>query len=128
MLSKLPAYQVIRGGLVLDVAKRRTAPADILVKDDAIREVGPPGLAAPDGAVAVDAADKLLIPGLVNAHTHGHGSLGKGAGDKWSLELLLNASPWVSGGLTQEDRYLAARARRRFRAANGHGRGAARLL
>ncbi len=108
MPSKLPDFQVIRGGLVLDVAKRRTAPADILVKDDAIREVGPPGLAAPDGAVAVDAADKLLIPGLVNAHTHGHGSLGKGLRDKWSLELLLNASPWVSAGFTLEDKRTAA--------------------
>ncbi len=56
MPSKLPAYQVIRGGLVLDVAKRRTAPADILVKDDAIREVGPPGLAAPEDEVTRVAA------------------------------------------------------------------------
>lgn len=49
------------------------------------------------------------MPGLVNAHTHGHGSLSKGLGDKWSLELLLNAAPWIGGGLTQEARGLAAR-------------------
>ena len=50
---------------------------------------------------------RLIIPGLVNAHTHGHGGLAKGIGDKWSLELLLNAGPWTGGGRTAEDRYLS---------------------
>ena len=31
--------------------------------------------------------------GLINAHTHGHGNLGKGMGDRWTLELLLAAGP-----------------------------------
>ena len=35
--------------------------------------------------------DRLLIPGLVNAHTHATVALGKGMADRWSLELLLNA-------------------------------------
>ncbi|MDG2284673.1 MAG: amidohydrolase family protein, partial [Alphaproteobacteria bacterium] len=29
-------------------------------------------------------------------------------GDRWSLELLLNAGPWVSGGRVLEDKYLSA--------------------
>jgi len=74
-----------------------------------IRELGPPGLAAPEGAGEVDATGGLLMPGLVNAHTHGHGSLGKGMGDRWSLELLLNAGPWISGRRTLDDKYLAAK-------------------
>lgn len=100
--------QIVRGGQILDIAKRRVGPADILIEGDTIREVGAAGLTAPEGAQEVKADDRLIIPGLVNAHTHGHGSLGKGLGDKWSLELLLNASPWTGGGFTLEDKRLAA--------------------
>jgi len=49
----------------------------------------------------------LLMPGLVNAHSHSHGSLAKGMADRFSLELLLNAAPWLSGERTLEERYLA---------------------
>jgi 5-methylthioadenosine/S-adenosylhomocysteine deaminase len=65
----------------------------------------PPGSA--QAARTIDAAGRLVIPGLVNAHTHGHGGLAKGVGDRWSLELLLNAGPWINGGRTSEDRYLS---------------------
>ncbi len=92
------AHQIIRGGTLFDEHFRNAAPADILLRGDIIVEIGRPGMQAPAGAGEIDASGRLLMPGLVNAHTHGHGSLGKGLGDKWSLELLLNASPWVSGG------------------------------
>ena len=49
----------------------------------------------------------LLHPGLINAHTHGHGNLAKGMGDRWTLELLLNAAPWIGGGRELEDKYLS---------------------
>lgn len=101
--------QIIRNGQVLDPERRTVEAADILIQGDAILELGPPGLDAPEDAAVIDAADRLLMPGLVNAHTHGHGSLSKGYGDKWSLELLLNAAPWIGGGLTLEGQYLAAR-------------------
>lgn len=104
-----PERQVIRNGRVLDPETRTVEAADLLIEGDSVRELGPPGMEAPADAVAVDAADRLLIPGLVNAHTHGHGSLAKGYADKWSLELLLNAAPWIGGGLTAEARALAAR-------------------
>jgi guanine deaminase len=103
-----PPYTIIRGGKLLDIAKRSAAPADILIKGDTIAEIGRPGLAAPAGAATVDAANRLMHPGLVNAHTHGPGNLGKGMGDLWSLELLLSASPWINGGRTLEDKYLAS--------------------
>src|SRR5207247_3321866 len=65
---------------------------------DLIAEIGAPGLAAPAGATVVDARGTLLHPGLINAHTHAHGNLAKGMGDRWTLELLLTAGPWISGG------------------------------
>ena len=49
----------------------------------------------------------LLHPGLINAHTHGHGNLAKGMGDRWTLELLLAAAPWIGGNRTLEDKYLS---------------------
>ena len=99
---------IIRGGRLLDIAKRTAEPADIRIEGDTIGEIGPPGLAAPAGAPAIDARGKILIPGLVNAHMHGHGNLGKGAGDRWTLELLLNAAPWLGGNRNLEDKYLSA--------------------
>jgi guanine deaminase len=51
----------------------------------------------------------LLHPGLINAHTHAHGNLAKGLGDRWTLELLLTAAPWISGSRTLEDRHLSAK-------------------
>ena len=93
---------------MLDVVGRTTQLADILIAEDKIAGIVSPGLAAPDDAAIIDAHDQLVMPGLINAHTHGHGSLGKGIGDKWSLELLLNALPWAGGGLTLEDKKHAA--------------------
>lgn len=97
---------MIRGGRLLDATRRRADPADILVEGDAVRAIGAPGLKAPAGATVVDARGRLMHPGLVNAHMHGHGNLGKGMGDRWTLELLLTASPWLAGHRTTEDKYL----------------------
>ncbi|MGC2200813.1 MAG: amidohydrolase family protein [Stellaceae bacterium] len=102
------AFTILRGGRVLDIATGTADPADILVEDDTIREIGPPGCPAPADAVEIAAARRLLHPGLVNAHTHAHGNLAKGMGDRWTLELLLSAAPWVSGNRTADDKYLSA--------------------
>ena len=99
--------QIIRGGRLLDVGRHAAEPADILVDGDTIGEIGPPGMAAPAGAARLDASGRLLMPGLVNAHTHGHHNLAKSLGDRWTLELLLNAAPWITGGRTLEDKYLS---------------------
>jgi len=97
---------IVRNGRVLDINGHRAPPADILITGDTIAEVGPAGLAAPDDAALVDASDRLIHPGLINAHTHGHGNLSKGMGDRWTLELLLTAAPWISGNRSAEDKYL----------------------
>jgi 5-methylthioadenosine/S-adenosylhomocysteine deaminase len=96
---------VIFGGLVLAWGETTARPADILLAGDSIEAIVPPGTA--EAARRIDATGRLIIPGLVNAHTHGHGGLAKGVADRWSLELLLNAGPWLNGGRTGEDRYLS---------------------
>src|SRR5947209_837484 len=103
----MDATLVIRGGLVLD-GVQYLGPADILVRHGRILQVGAPGLPAPEGAEVVDASRRLLHPGLVNAHTHGHGNLGKSLGDRWTLELLLAAGPWISAMQGAQEKRLAA--------------------
>ncbi len=99
-------YTIVRNGRLLDVETHTAPVTDILIAGDTIQELGAPGLTAPAGATEVDATGMLLHPGLINGHTHGHGNLAKGMGDRWSLELLLTASPWIGGGRELEDKYL----------------------
>jgi guanine deaminase len=102
-----PEFIAIRGGRVLDIASRSAPPADILIEGDKIREIGPPGLPAPAAARIVDGTDRAILPGLVNGHVHGHGTLAKGlVEDRWPLELFLNALPGLTGSRTLEDKYL----------------------
>jgi guanine deaminase len=105
---KAPRMTVIRGGRLLDIRRHAAPPADILVAGDTIAEIGRPGLAAPADAVLVDASDRLLHPGLINGHTHSHGNLAKGMGDRLTLELLLTAGPSMNGNRTVEDKYLSS--------------------
>ena len=101
------AFSIIRNGRLVDVRRRLAEPADILIKGDTILSIGPPGLEAPADATGVDATDRALMPGLVNAHVHGHGTLAKGlVGDRWPLELFLNAMPGMAGHRSIEDKYL----------------------
>jgi 5-methylthioadenosine/S-adenosylhomocysteine deaminase len=103
-MAKGPA--VITGGLVL-AGPGPAAPADLVLQDDLITAIAPPGSVQSASARRIDASNRLIIPGLINAHTHGHGGLAKGAGDRWSLETLLNAGPWLNAGRTDDDRYLS---------------------
>jgi 5-methylthioadenosine/S-adenosylhomocysteine deaminase len=100
--------QLIHGGRLLTAGRLDGGYADILIDGDAIVAVLPPGERVTDDARRVDATNRLLIPGLVNAHTHATGQLSKAMADRWSLELLLNAYPWTAGGRALEHKYLSA--------------------
>lgn len=100
-------WTLVRGGRLVDGTQARPPATDLLLRGDTIHALGPPGLAAPAGARVVEAAGMLLHPGLVNAHTHGHGGLSRGMGDRWTLELLLTASPWTGGNRSLEDMRLS---------------------
>ena len=100
---------VIAGGCVLDAPAHQAVPGDLRIRGGRIEAVGVPGSLGTEDVETIDATGFLLVPGFVNAHTHGHGSLGKGTGDRWTLELLLNAGPWISGKRTLDDKRLAAK-------------------
>jgi guanine deaminase len=100
---------LIVNGLVLPAADQPARRADVLVEDGRIQALGAPGAFAGVAAGRVlDASDRLLIPGLVNAHTHAHGSLARGAVPDVALEGFLAASPGINGHRTLDDLALSA--------------------
>ena len=65
-----------------------------------------PSFSVSQDAELVSANDRLLIPGLVNSHTHSHGALNRGAvEDRVSLEMFLTERPRSRG---IEEKYLSA--------------------
>lgn len=97
---------LLTGARVLSPDALSAPFADVLVEAGRIAALLPPGTVV-ERAQRHDASKRLIIPGLVNGHTHGHGGLAKGAGDKWDLPLLLAHAPWISGGRVLQDKWLS---------------------
>ena len=111
---------VITGGLVHSVSAARGEPRDIVVEGDVIADIVAPGAVRNANAEVIDASRRLIIPGLINAHTHSHGGLSKGVGDLWELDLLLNAAPWIGGSRSHDAWQVeATRALRRCERGDG---------
>ncbi len=98
---------LIRGGQVLSGSPPALARANVLVEGDRITAVGP-ALAGPAGAREMDAASRIVLPGLVNAHTHAASHLARGRAANWTLEDLLTHAAANYGFRTPEDEYLSA--------------------
>jgi guanine deaminase len=99
---------VIRKGLVLD-AEGRAALRDVLIEDGRILAIDNPGFDVSDDTEIVSAADRMLIPGLISAHTHSHGALNRGAvDDKVSLEMFLTGQGSSTRSRGVDDKYLSA--------------------
>lgn len=66
---------LIKGGIVLTVDRQvgDFAKADVLIEDGKIREIRP-DIAATDAAV-IEAANRILIPGFVDTHSHSYQGL-----------------------------------------------------
>src|SRR5215467_6511422 len=100
---------LVSGGRVLRADLRTCDPADVLIENGVIIAIEPQGRIAAENVDCIDASDRLLVPGLVNGHTHGHGGLGKGAvGDRVALEVFLSAGGAINGSRTIEDKRLSA--------------------
>src|SRR3989442_14086849 len=98
---------LVSGGHVLNRSYTALERADILIESDCIKAVGGV-LQVPPDAHRLDATGCLVLPGLVNAHTHAHNNLLKGLADNWTLEELLHHGPALNGNRTPEDQYLSA--------------------
>jgi len=60
---------LIKGGRVIDPSQNIDDKLDVLVVDGLVKEIGK-GLSAPVGAETIDAAGKLVVPGLIDMHVH----------------------------------------------------------
>jgi dihydroorotase len=65
----MPRAILIRGGRVIDPAGGVDRAADLLLQDGKIEAIGQ-NLGRPDGAVVIEAAGKVVSPGLIDLHVH----------------------------------------------------------
>jgi 5-methylthioadenosine/S-adenosylhomocysteine deaminase len=81
---------------------------DILVEGDRITAVGQ-HVPVPEAAQVIDGTDKLVIPGLVNAHVHSWEAMFKGRYDNMPLELWMLYSYPILGCTPLEARLIYLR-------------------
>lgn len=98
---------LIRGGRLLRGPGPALVRADLLVEGARIAAVEP-SLPHREGVEVLEAAGFVVIPGLVNAHTHGHNLLLRGLAGRWTLEDLLNHGPALNARRTLDDHYVSA--------------------
>jgi 5-methylthioadenosine/S-adenosylhomocysteine deaminase len=83
---------VLKGGNV--VTMDRQVPdmprGDVLIEDDRIAALAV-DLPAPDGAEVIDAADMIVLPGLINAHVHTWQSALRGVAADWTVAQYMQA-------------------------------------
>ncbi len=78
----MTSHLLIRDVLAIDPSSRDTpARKDIVVKNGRIDAVMAAGTAPRSGAHVIEGRDLLLMPGIVNAHTHSPLNILKGTGD-----------------------------------------------
>lgn len=111
--DKVEDWTAIRGGTVLcfDDRDRTIEGGEVWFAGGEIRHVGAAGsFRPPEGArvQAVDAAGRLVLPGLVNAHTHSYSALLKGTVDAVPLDLYMVRAMAGGADRTPREAYVAA--------------------
>lgn len=96
---------LIQNGLALlcDESGWRIERADILIEGNAIAAIAPHIDAA--GCDVIDAADRLVMPGLINAHTHAYMTIHRNYADDLAFFDWLDKVQLVEDGMTEEDVY-----------------------
>ena len=83
---------IVENGTVLTMDPTGTVISNgqVAIKDDEIRSVGPAGSNTAAAETTIDAGGGLILPGLVNGHTHAAMSLFRGLADDLPLMDWLN--------------------------------------
>ena len=84
---------LIKNALILNPNNFINKPQDILIKNDLISEISDE-INAENADKIIDATEKILLPGLVNTHTHLSMTLFRGLADDLSLDEWLNDNIW----------------------------------
>ncbi len=96
---------LIANATVLDGTGKRLDGASVLIEDGKIKAVGP-DIAAPDGALTVDARGKWVTPGIIDNHSHlgAYPSPGVEAhGDGNEISGPVTAEVWVEHSVWPQD-------------------------
>jgi 5-methylthioadenosine/S-adenosylhomocysteine deaminase len=100
---------VIRNALIVTAdAGQSGSRADIVIADGRISAMVDAGTAATSGTTVIDASDRLLMPGLVNAHTHSPTNVLKGTGDRLSHPAFMWRNQADTVGRTPDEIRLSA--------------------
>lgn len=102
----MAANTLIEGGTVL-AGEAWIPEGHVVAQDGDIVAVGP-GSAPVRADTVIDASDTLVIPGLVNAHSHLYMSLGRGLGHDRPLRDWLAVQMPLTAAFEPEDYRLAA--------------------
>ena len=84
---------LIQGGRVLDPANGVDKVQDVLIIDGRIAEIG--GNLKADGAQTIDAAGKLVVPGLIDLHVHL-----RDPGQEYKEDIVSGTRAAAAGGFT----------------------------
>ncbi len=96
---------LVRGGHVFDL-ELPIEISDVLVDDGAIARVAR-GI-DPAGARVIDATGMIVMPGLINAHTHSNQSIEKGLCDALPLDAWMVVASYGGAGATLRPEDLPA--------------------
>src|SRR6266536_2332792 len=100
---------LIKGGAVVTMDRRIAdlPRGDVLIENETIAAIAP-SLPAPDGAQVIDAADMIVLPGLINAHVHTWQSALRGIAADWTVAKYMAAMHRGLATLFRpEDLYIA---------------------
>lgn len=99
--------RVIRNGMVISMDNKRDKQyevMDVVISDDKIIYVGKDYNGQYDEEI--DASNKIVMPGLINCHTHLGMSIFRATNDDFSLDKWLNDKIWpIEDKMSDEDIY-----------------------
>ena len=98
---------LIKNGLVLlsEGSGWKIEKKNIVIRDNKIEDISADPLV--EGCKVIDAAGKLVMPGLINAHTHAYMTIHRNYADDLAFFDWLEKVDRVEQGMTEEDVYWA---------------------
>ena len=99
---------LIKNALILNPNDFENKQQSLLIKDDLIAEIAPQ-IDESKADKIIDAEGKILLPGLVNTHTHLSMTLFRGVADDLALDTWLNDNIWpLEANLNGDYCYIGA--------------------